>query len=130
MRKVFIRLNKVIAVSEIGGVGSDVNHPDATESRIINDDVVIGVGYAVLGDVYTPPAPSLPSAEETAAKAKIEKNAADEANAKADAKAAALGAMTPAQVRAWVASNVSNLADAKDLIATLAVAVSVLFRKL
>lgn len=70
------------------------------------------------------------TADELAATAKAAKNASDEANAKADSKAAAIGAMTPAQVRAWVAANVTNLTDAKDLLATLAVAVSVLFRKL
>lgn len=130
MRKVFIRLGKVIAIAQIGSITSDVSHPDATESKIINDDLVVGVGYTVVGDVYTAPAPSPPNPDEVAAKAKADKDASDLANAKADAKAAAIGAMTPAQVRAWVAANVTNLTDAKDLIATLAVAVSVLFRKL
>lgn len=50
--------------------------------------------------------------------------------AKADAKLTALGNMTPAQVRAWVGVNVTNLADAKDVLATLAVAVSILSRRL
>jgi hypothetical protein len=38
--------------------------------------------------------------------------------------------MTPDQVVAWVAANVTNLAQAQDAIATLAVAVSVLSRRL
>ena len=59
-----------------------------------------------------------------------EKQSADAAAAKADAKVAALGEMTPAQVRAWVQANVSSLADAKDVLATLAVAVSVLARRI
>lgn len=55
---------------------------------------------------------------------------ADAVAAKADAKLTALGAMSPAQVRAWVAANVANLADAKDVLGTLAVAVSILSRRL
>lgn len=54
----------------------------------------------------------------------------DAASAKVDAKLAALAAMTPAQVRTWVAANVTNLAQAQDAIATLAVAVSILARRL
>lgn len=46
------------------------------------------------------------------------------------AKLAVLRAMTPAQVQSWVAANVNSLADAKDAITTLAVAVSVLARRL
>jgi hypothetical protein len=50
--------------------------------------------------------------------------------ARSYAKLKALVAMTPAQVQAWVAANVTNLAQAQDAIATLAVAVSVLARRL
>lgn len=46
------------------------------------------------------------------------------------AKLAALRQMTPAQVQAWVAANVTNLAQAQDAIATLAIAVSILSRRL
>jgi len=46
------------------------------------------------------------------------------------AKLKALIGMTPAQVQTWVAANVTNLAQAQDAIATLAVAVSVLARRL
>ena len=55
---------------------------------------------------------------------------ADAAAAKADAKLAALADMSPAQVRAWVTDNVKTLADAKDVLATLAVAVSVITKRL
>lgn len=68
--------------------------------------------------------------DELAAAAKAVKDATDAATAKADAKLAAIAAMTPTQARAWVAANVNNLADAKDGLATLFVAVSVLYRKL
>lgn len=54
----------------------------------------------------------------------------DTAEARAYPKLAALAAMTPAQVQAWVAANVTNLAQAQDAIATLAIAVSVLARRL
>ena len=62
--------------------------------------------------------------------AKAGKDNADAGNAKADAKLMAFAAMTPAQVRTWVAANVATLADAKDALATLAVAVSILARRL
>ena len=46
------------------------------------------------------------------------------------AKLAALRGMTPAQVGNWVDGNVTNLATAQDAIKTLAIAVSVLARRL
>ena len=54
----------------------------------------------------------------------------DAAAARSYAKLTALRAMTPAQVQAWVAANVTNFAQAQDAIATLAVAVGVLARRL
>jgi len=57
----------------------------------------------------------------------------DEADAKAarsNGKLAALAKLTPAQTQAWVNANVNTLAEAKDVITTLAVAVSVLARRL
>jgi hypothetical protein len=50
--------------------------------------------------------------------------------AKQYAKLRALVQMTPAQVQTWVSANVTNLAQAQDAIATLAIAVSVLARRL
>lgn len=50
--------------------------------------------------------------------------------AKQYAKLTALKNMTPAQVSAWVDANVTNLATAQDAIKTLAIAVSVLARRL
>lgn len=46
------------------------------------------------------------------------------------AKLQALRNMTPAEVGAWVDANVNNLADAKDVLKTLAIAVCVLARRL
>lgn len=69
-------------------------------------------------------------ADEVASTAKEGKNATDSNSARQDAKLQAFAAMTPMQVRAWIAANVANLADAKDALATLAVAVSILARRL
>ena len=47
-----------------------------------------------------------------------------------DSKLKTLSEMTPAQVKTWIANNVNTLADAKDLLSTLAIAVSILARRL
>ena len=54
----------------------------------------------------------------------------DAAEAKAYAPLTALAAMTPAQVQTYINANVTDLASAKVAIRTLAVAVSVLARRL
>lgn len=46
------------------------------------------------------------------------------------AKLIALRNMTPTQVQSWIDANINNLADAKDALKTLAVAVGILARKL
>ena len=58
------------------------------------------------------------------------KNATDVATANAYAKLTALKSMTPAQVQAWTVTNITTLAQAQDAIATLAIAVSILARRL
>lgn len=68
--------------------------------------------------------------EALAATAQAAQLAADVIAAKAYSKLTALRNMTPAQVQAWVAANVTNLAQAQDAIATLAIAVSILARRL
>lgn len=80
------------------------------------------VGVAADADPQTP--------DELAAIEAAQKAAQDANAAKADAKLSALSSMSPAQVRAWVGANVGNLADARDVLATLAVAVSILSRRL
>jgi hypothetical protein len=50
--------------------------------------------------------------------------------AKQYAKLTALKRMTPAQIQTWVDANVTNLAQAQDAIKTLAIAVSILARRL
>lgn len=63
-------------------------------------------------------------------KSSAAKDAADAAAAKQFVKLQNLVQLSPAQVQTWVGENVTNLAQAKDAIATLAVAVSVLARRL
>jgi len=58
------------------------------------------------------------------------KDAEDAYAAKTDKQLDALCKMTPAEVRAWVVANVTTLAQARDAITTLAIAVSVLGRRL
>jgi hypothetical protein len=78
----------------------------------------VGDGFEVrTGPDYIAPKPDTP-------------DEADAKVARGNAKLAALAKLTPAQTQAWVAANVNTLADAKDVIATLAVAVSVLARRL
>lgn len=54
----------------------------------------------------------------------------DATAAKSYGKLAALKGMTPAQVQAWVDANVSTLADVKDALKTLAIAASILARRI
>jgi hypothetical protein len=56
--------------------------------------------------------------------------AADAAIVRADPKLQALKTMTPATLKSWVAANVTNLAQAQDAIATLAIAVGILARRI
>ena len=57
-------------------------------------------------------------------------NELDAAAARQYAKLVALKSMTPAQIQAWVSANVTNLAQAQDAIATLAIAVGILARSI
>jgi hypothetical protein len=78
----------------------------------------MGNGFEVrTGSDYVAPRPDTP-------------DEADAKSARNNVKLAALAKLTPAQTQAWVAANVNTLADAKDVIATLAVAVSLLARRL
>lgn len=78
----------------------------------------VGNGFEVrTGPDYIAPKPDTP-------------DEADAKVARGNNKVAALARLTPPQVQAWVNANVNTLADAKDVIATLAVAVSVLARRL
>jgi len=54
----------------------------------------------------------------------------DRAEARQYAKLAALRDMTPGQVQAWCAANITDLASARDALTTLAIAVSILARRL
>ena len=60
----------------------------------------------------------------------LTQNELDESAARQYAKLISLRNMTPAQVQTWVAANVIADASAKDAITTLAIAVSILSRRL
>jgi hypothetical protein len=65
-----------------------------------------------------------------AANTAAEKYVTDAAAAKTSIKLTALMGMNPAQVQVWVAANVTTLAQAQDAIATLAIAVAILARRM
>lgn len=77
----------------------------------------------------TPRDPQVIAAEDAAA-AQIAKDIADAQEARQYNKLQVLAGMTPSEVQAWVDANVTTLATAKDAIKTLAVAISVLARRL
>ena len=54
----------------------------------------------------------------------------DNATAHQYAKLITLSQMTPSQIQTWVTANVTNLTQAVDALTTVAIAVSVLFRKI
>ena len=102
------------------------------ESDIAERLGAIPAGKAERGDLHADGVFSKPPKSQTqidfeAAQAKAN---ADAVAAKKDAKLTALADMTPAQVREWVNAQVKTLADAKDVLATLAVAVSVITKRL
>ena len=77
------------------------------------------------------PAKYIPTQADTDAQASgVAKESADTNAARANAKLQALVAMSPAQVQTWVQANVTTLAQVQDALATLAVAVALLARRL
>lgn len=71
-----------------------------------------------------------PSPEKLAVQAKAAQEAADAQAAREDAAIAAIAAMTPAQAAAYVENNVTNLAEAKAVLKTMAKAICVLARRI
>lgn len=102
---------------------------DALTGASINPDT--NAKYiAWLNQENTPSPPDPDPPEVVAAKSEAAKYAADAADARSYAKLTALKTMSPAQVQAWVATNVTNLAQAQDAIATLAIGVCILARRI
>jgi len=93
-----------------------------------NADYLAYLAWVADGNTPLPVDPPTPA--ELAAAAQAAQDAQDIADAKAYAKLAALKAMPPAQIQTWVNANVTTLAQAQDAIKTLAIAVSVLLRRL
>lgn len=92
----------------------------------------VPAGTAGKGDTYAEGAftPRQPTDEEIAYEAMRAQERADKEAITRGDKQRPLLEMTPAQIRTWIDSNVRNLSEAKDVLATLAVAVSVLARRL
>lgn len=80
--------------------------------------------------LYTPEGFEVRTGADYIAPTPLTQNELDEATARQYAKLAALRNMTPAQVQSWVDTNVLTFANAKDAIKTLAIAVSILARRL
>ena len=118
-----------------GWIDPNFTDRNATIERTkLPDDFVGGAWSYINGDwaVVDAGAVAAIAARKTAATAAATaqaKMAGDAAAAKGDAKLLAIADMSPSQARAWVNDNVKTLADAKDVLATLAVAVSILSRK-
>lgn len=111
-------------------------HPSITWAAC---DETVAVGDSYTDGTFGPPPP--PSAEEVAAAAAAAQDAADRENAKQFARLVALRAMSPAEVSGYISNRypapAANLAEAntiltkmRDDLETLAIAVSVLARKL
>jgi len=71
-----------------------------------------------------------PADPPTAAELQLIQDGIDAAAARMHTKLNALKAMTPAQVQTWVTNNVTNLTQAQDAIATLAIGMSILARRI
>lgn len=72
----------------------------------------------------------IPSAEEVARKEAETAFQTDLVDVRNYPKLNALKGMAPTQIRTWVDANVTNLAEARDAIKTLAIAVSLLARRM
>lgn len=95
---------------------------------LANSDYKQYLVWIAEGNTPTPVDPPTPAELEAIAQAV--KEATDATAAKTHAKLTALKGMSPAQVQTWVASNVTNLVQAQDAITTLAIAISILARRL
>lgn len=93
-----------------------------------NTDYQAYLAWVAEGNTSDPVDPL--TAEELEAEAQRVKYEQDAVASRTHVKLKALREMSPAQVQAWVTTNVTNLAQAQDAIATLAIAVSVLARRL
>jgi len=91
--------------------------PANADFRKMQEDLLAGENL-----LPADPPPALPP--------ELVKLLADKEVAKQQARLQALADLSPSEVIAWVAKNVVTLADAKELLGALAVAVSILVRQL
>ena len=102
----------------------------------IADDTTIAHFGFIRADFDNVVAPALPVYDLAAYQADEAKKAADlqddldRTAARTHTKLVALKNMTPDHVEAWCGTNITNLATAKDVLTTLAVAVGILARRL
>jgi hypothetical protein len=107
----------------------------AVLAKKFHENALIIVDNGVLISWEVPTHPEWPTQAEIDAwtieiNTMIDAEQADRVSASQYAKLIALKSMTPAQVQTWVQNNVNTLADAKEAIKTLAVAVGILARNL
>ena len=108
-----------------------VNTPaNATKNTVLMQRRVDGTWNVWIAGETLPAFMTPAPAEKAAALAVDVKFMQDAAAASQNAKLKSLAAMSPAEVQTWVAANVTNLAQVQDAIGTLAIAVSVLARRL
>lgn len=118
-----------------GWIDPNFTDQNATLDRAKLPDDFIGGAWSYIGgawavvDVAAVAAIAARKTAAAAAAAAQAKIAGDAVAARGDAKLLAIADMSPPQARAWVNDNVKSLADARDVLATLAVAVSILSRK-
>lgn len=108
-----LKIAGVLRIEDLANIPVDTANVDYQEY----------LSWVAGGNVAQPVDPA-----ETAAAAKAAQTRADIVEARVYAKLTALSGMTPLQVRNWVTANVTNLAQAQDAIATLAIAVGILWR--
>jgi hypothetical protein len=92
---------------------------------------VAGPEDCINGEVFFINVPTLvPTAPDIVAKSLEVQTKQDILDAKNYTKLQALSTMSPTQIQSWVQADVNTLADAKDALKTLAVAVGILARRL
>lgn len=129
-----INIRNAIKVGN-GRIDVEYEHPKFgwipfTASQNDTEDVGREI-YAVAVKIAANAAPAKDqTAEEIAENYKRLKYEADAQVAKADSKLQEIAAMSPAQVRSWIEKHATDSGAIADVLATLAVAVSVLSRKL
>ena len=86
---------------------------------IMNSDYQLYLDFIASGGVTLPADPP-----------ELTKDQIDAESARMYQKLKMLKSMTPSEIQTWVSNNVNNLSDVRDAITTLAIAVSILARRI